>query len=100
MKENPKYLTVLKYLYDNKYNSIHYIKLTPIIFSQDIIDKYRSARGRKNVIDGMVCKYMGKLCSKDYVGAHYEHIKGGNSYFVGYYIREKGIEILKEKKII
>jgi hypothetical protein len=99
VKTIPKYLTVLKYLYDNKYDSIHYIKLTPIIFSQDIIDKYRSSRGRKCVIDGMVCKYMGKLCRKDYAAAHYECVNN-YSYFVGYYICEKGIELLKEKKII
>lgn len=100
MKTNPKYLEVLKYLYDKRPKSVHYIALTPVIYSEDIIKKYRHARNKKVIIDGMVCRYMGKLCRKDLAGAEYEHIHKGNSYFVGYYIRTEGIKLLKQKGII
>lgn len=92
--KNPKYIEVLKYLH-NKSKSVHYIELTPVIFSDEIIKKYRHSRGRKNVIDGMVCKYMGKLCQKDYVAAEYQTIKN-YAFFVGYYIRQNGIDLLKK----
>ena len=48
----------------------------------------------------MVCRYMGKLCRKDFCAAEYKHIPKGISYFVGYYIRKKGMDLLKENGII
>lgn len=99
MKNSPTYLKVLKYLYDRKYNSVHYIELEPIIYSEEIRNKYRKSRGKKLVIDGMVCRYMGKLCRKDYCSAEYR-TQGNYSYFVGYYIRKIGIDLLKQKGLI
>lgn len=100
MKTKPKYLEVLKYLYDKKPKSIHYIELTPVIYSDDTIKKYRHARNRKVIIDGMVCRYMGKLCNKNFAGAEYKHIHKGNSFFVGYYIRPDGIALLRKYELI
>lgn len=95
MGAKPKYLEVLKYLYDRKYDSIHYYELEPIIFSEEIRKKYKRSRGKKLVIDGMVCRYMGKLCRKDYCRAEYK-----NNTFVGYYIIGEGIKILQKNKLI
>lgn len=100
MKTEPKYLTILKYLYDKRPKSIHYLELTPIIYDEETIKKWRHHRRHKPIIDGMVCRYMGKLDRKDYASAKYEHIQGGRSYFVGYYIRPNGIKLLKEKGLI
>ena len=99
MQNNPKYLDVLKYLYDRRYKSIHYSELEPVIFSQEIRNQYRHSRGKKLVIDGMVCRYMGKLCRKDYCAAEYQ-VAGNYPYFIGYYIRNNGIELLKKNKLI
>ena len=79
MKKEPKYLEVLKYLYEKRPISVHYMELEPIIYSEEIRKKYRKSRGKKLVIEGMVCKYMGKLCRKDLCATEYKQ----NSY-VGY----------------
>ncbi len=94
MKSEPKYLKVLKYLYDRKPKSIHYLELTHLVFSDEIIKRYRGARNCKPVIDGMICRYMGKLSAKDYVQAEYKAI-GNYTYFVGYYIRAKGVKLIE-----
>ena len=100
MKKQPKYLEVLKYLYEQYPLSVHYATLEPIIYSEEIRTQYRKSRGKKLVIEGMVCRYMGKLCRKDFCAAEYKHIPKGISYFVGYYIRKKGMDLLKENGII
>ena len=41
MKKQPKYLEVLKYLYEQRPISVHYMTLEPIIYSEEIIKKYR-----------------------------------------------------------
>lgn len=104
MKTEPKYYKVLKYLYEKGRDGAHYIELAPIIYSDDVIKRYRAGRGKKAVIDYLVCTYMGKLARKDYCEAGYEHIdygsRKGTSYFTGYYIRTEGIKLLKEKGLI
>lgn len=89
----PKYFEVLKYLYEQRPLSVHYIELTDIVFSESIKKKYR-IHGK---IDRMVCLYMGKLSRKDYVDAEYRTWSNGATYFVGYYIRPKGEKLLREK---
>lgn len=100
MKKQPKYLDVLKHLYKHYPNSVHYMNLEPIIYSEETRTKYRKNRGKKIVIEGMTCRYMGKLCRKDFCRAEYNHILGTGSYFVGYYITQKGITLLQEKGLI
>jgi hypothetical protein len=105
--KQPKYLDVLLFLYNKKLDgngSIHYIPLREVIFEKEIIQKYSFAKKNKTVIDYMTCVYMGKLCRKDLVLAEYKvnkYTQGkAYAYFMGYYITEKGIGILKEKKLI
>ncbi len=106
-KNDPKYYKVLLYLFNKKQegvDSVHYYPLRSVIFDEEIINKYSHARRNKVIIDYMVCVYMGKLCRKDLCCAEYKTNKyqnqKGYSYFVGYYITPKGIEFLKEKKLI
>jgi hypothetical protein len=96
-----KYLEVLKYLYDKRPKSVHYAELTSVIYSSDVISKYSHHRNKRTIIDGMTCRYLGKLARKDLIQAQYNCIEKTNiSYFVGYYLRPNGIKLLKDKKII
>jgi len=106
MKQDPKYIQVLLHLYHEKEKgnkTIHYLLLRDVIFDQETVKKYSFARRTKSVIDHMVCGYMGKLCSKGFCDAEYQTINHRSSkgyiYFVGYYIRPKGVELLKQKNL-
>ncbi len=72
------------------YKSIHYLRLTDTIFSEELLNKYN---GRK--LKNMVCGYLGKMARKDLIQAAYCSV-GDYAYFEGYYLREKGLEIIKE----
>lgn len=96
-----KEIKVLKKIYDlsieingSFYNSIHYLKLIDTIFSQELITKYS---GRK--IKNMTCGYLGRMARKDLISAAYGRIKN-YAYFEGYYLREKGLENLKQLQLL
>lgn len=95
MKNKPKFVDVLLYLNERKFQSIHYLELQKIIYSDEVIKKNRSW----GKIDRITCLYLGRLSRKDYISAEYKTV-GNCAYFVGYYIRENGIKFLKDNGYI
>jgi hypothetical protein len=91
-----KEIKVLKKMYElsmekgSPYNSIHYLQLINTIFSEDIIKRYRFLK-----VQRMACAYLGKMARKDLIRPEYNH---ANAYscFVGYCLRNSGIEIIKK----
>lgn len=92
-----KEIKVLKKIYDlsieingSFYNNIHYLKLIDAIFSEEIIKQYRFLK-----VQRMACTYLGRMGQKDLIHAAYTS-NDNHSFFEGYYLRTKGIEILKQ----
>lgn len=91
-----KEIKVLRKIYDlsmedkgSPYKPIHYLSLIETIFSEEIIKRYRPIK-----VQRMACAYLGRMARKDYIQASYNCV-GNYSYFEGYYLRQKGIDILK-----
>jgi len=93
-----KELKVLNKIYElsmedsrNPYKAIHYLRLVDTIFTEEIQNKYKGSK-----ITKMVCSYLGKMSRKDYINAAYEVTDAGYAFFLGYYLRDNGMKLLKK----
>ena len=83
----------IKYRYRTD-RSIHTNILVYYIFSKETIKEYGLAKAMR-----LSVLYLGRMAKKDYVQSEYKRI-GGYTYFNGYYLRPKGIDVLKSINII
>ena len=92
-----KEIKILKKIYElsmadkgSPYKPIHYLRLINTIFSEEIINRYRPLK-----VQRMACTYLGRMARKDLISAAYGAVKN-YAYFEGYYLRGKGLNLIKD----
>lgn len=68
-------LRVLKYMIDNNHdviNLLYGLKLTSIIYNEEIVKKYMYTAKGGLVINKMTYSFLGRLCAKNYLRRYYD----------------------------